>query len=339
MGKKVYSAPDYTFECDRHTSGYHGPSHLAVNVKCYKYPVLTGARLDKLKTMSAEDARIEERLQERAREDAVENWWEWARDRAAHYGLGTVSAVGRSGGWLCLDDWACHRLEELIEERETRCAHCDRAERDHVDDACLFGSTTYTPEEKLPASTREALDALKAYIDEINASMTGVHADWLDVFEQVVDDAYDDYLERKRRKPWPDYFMDIARLVATRATCDRKHVGAVIVRDNSILSTGYNGSISGAPHCDDVGHMMEDGHCVRTVHAEANAILQAARHGVRVEGATIYTTASPCWPCFQKIVTAGIKTIVFGELYRDQRIFDFAQQAGVTLVDMSKPSR
>lgn len=138
------------------------------------------------------------------------------------------------------------------------------------------------------------------------------------------------------RKPWPEYFMDIAKAVATRATCDRKHVGAVIVRDNRILSTGYNGSIPGAPHCDEVGHMMEDGHCVRTVHAEANAIMQAARHGVRLEGSTIYTTASPCWPCFQKIVTAGIKTIVFGELYRDPRIHAFAEQSGIELVDMSK---
>ena len=74
--------------------------------------------------------------------------------------------------------------------------------------------------------------------------------------------------------------MDIARQVATRATCDRKHVGAVLVRDRTILSTGYNGSIRGMPHCDEVGHMMENGHCVATVHAEANAILQAAKNGV-----------------------------------------------------------
>ncbi|MBA2706286.1 MAG: dCMP deaminase family protein [Gemmatimonadaceae bacterium] len=129
--------------------------------------------------------------------------------------------------------------------------------------------------------------------------------------------------------------MDIAKAVSTRATCDRKHVGAVIVAGNRILCTGYNGSIPGAPHCDDVGHMMEDGHCVRTVHAESNAINQAARHGVRIDGATIYTTASPCWPCFQKIVSAGLRTIVFGELYRDARIFEFATKSGIELIDMS----
>lgn len=130
--------------------------------------------------------------------------------------------------------------------------------------------------------------------------------------------------------------MDIATAVSTRATCDRKHVGAVIVRDSRILCTGYNGSIPGAPHCDDVGHMMEDGHCVRTIHAEANAINQAAKFGVRVGEAAIYTTASPCWPCFQKIVSAGLKKIVFGEVYRDQRIYEFAKSVGIELVDLSK---
>jgi dCMP deaminase len=101
------------------------------------------------------------------------------------------------------------------------------------------------------------------------------------------------------RVSWDEYFMGIALKVATRATCDRKHVGAVIVRDKTILSTGYNGSIRGLPHCSDAGHLMEDGHCVRTVHAEANAICQAARNGVRIEGGDIYTTASPCWSCFR----------------------------------------
>src|SRR5579885_1345821 len=90
------------------------------------------------------------------------------------------------------------------------------------------------------------------------------------------------------RVDWHRYFMNIASEVATRSTCDRKHVGAVIVRDKTILSTGYNGSVRGLPHCDDVGHMMEDGHCVATIHAEANAVIQAARNGVRLEGAEIY---------------------------------------------------
>jgi dCMP deaminase len=136
------------------------------------------------------------------------------------------------------------------------------------------------------------------------------------------------------RDSWDEYFMNIAQQVATRATCDRKHVGAVLVRDKTILSTGYNGSIRGLPHCDEVGHMMENGHCVATVHAEANAIIQAARNGVRIDGATIYTTASPCWPCFKLIANSGCLKIVFGEFYRDQRIFEYAEKLGIALLGL-----
>ena len=138
----------------------------------------------------------------------------------------------------------------------------------------------------------------------------------------------------ERRADWHTYFMRIARVATTRSTCDRKHVGAVIVRDKTILSTGYNGSIRGLPHCDEVGHLMENGHCVRTVHAEANAIVQAARNGVRIEGAEIYVTASPCWNCFKLLANAGIRRIYYGEFYRDERIVDFARQLGIELVDL-----
>jgi dCMP deaminase len=140
----------------------------------------------------------------------------------------------------------------------------------------------------------------------------------------------------RARASWDEYFMNIAKEVATRSTCDRKHVGAVIVRDKSILATGYNGSVRGLEHCDDDGHLMEDGHCVRTVHAEANAIVQAARNGMRIEGASITVTASPCWGCFRLIANAGIVRIVFGEFYRDQKIFDVSQKLGIELVDLSK---
>ena len=85
--------------------------------------------------------------------------------------------------------------------------------------------------------------------------------------------------------------------------------------------------------------MMEDGHCVATVHAEANAIIQAAKNGVAIEGATIYTTASPCWPCFKLIGNSGCKRIVFGEFYRDSRVFDFARQLGIELVELKVPER
>ena len=142
----------------------------------------------------------------------------------------------------------------------------------------------------------------------------------------------------KERASWDEYFMRIAEEVASRATCDRKHVGAVIVRDKSILATGYNGSIRGLPHCDEDGHLMEDGHCVRTIHAEANAIIQAARNGVRIEGATIYVTASPCWNCFKLIANAGIRKIFFGEFYRDERSRETAARIGIELVDLQMPA-
>jgi dCMP deaminase len=136
------------------------------------------------------------------------------------------------------------------------------------------------------------------------------------------------------RVDWHTYFMNIAHQVATRATCDRKHVGAVIVRDRTILSTGYNGSIRGMAHCDEVGHDIDGGHCVATIHAEANAILQAAKNGVGTDGAELYTTASPCWTCFKLIANAGIRTIYYGEFYRDQKSLKVAKQIGISLVDL-----
>ena len=140
--------------------------------------------------------------------------------------------------------------------------------------------------------------------------------------------------EIRPRASWDAYFMSIAQVVATRSTCPRKYVGAVIVRNRTILSTGYNGSIRGMPHCSDVGHMMEDNHCVATIHAEANAIIQAARNGVVIEGADVYVTASPCWNCFKQIANAGVRRIVYGEFYRDARIFDVATHIGIELLHL-----
>ncbi len=135
------------------------------------------------------------------------------------------------------------------------------------------------------------------------------------------------------RTSWEQYFMKIAQQVATRSTCDRKHIGAVIVRDKTILSTGYNGSIRTLAHCDEVGHMMDTKgeHCIRTVHAEANAIAQAAKNGVNVNQSEIYITASPCWTCFKLLANSGIVKVVFGEFYRDERIFKAAKLANIQL--------
>ena len=142
--------------------------------------------------------------------------------------------------------------------------------------------------------------------------------------------------DKKNRVSWAEYFMNIAHEVATRSTCNRKAVGAVIVRGKTILSTGYNGSIKGADHCADAGHEMENDHCARTIHAEANAIVQAARHGIRIEDSEIYVTASPCYDCFKMIANVGINKIYFGEFYRDERIIELAEKLDIQLSDLSK---
>jgi dCMP deaminase len=119
------------------------------------------------------------------------------------------------------------------------------------------------------------------------------------------------------RKSWDEYFLSIARNVAERSTCNRKQVGCVIVRDRAILSTGYAGSIRGQPHCLDVGcEIGPDGGCQRTIHAEINAVAQAAKHGTCIDGATAYVTLSPCYNCFKMLVNSGIRRVVFDEAYR-----------------------
>ena len=138
------------------------------------------------------------------------------------------------------------------------------------------------------------------------------------------------------RPDWPDYWMAMLPAVAARSTCLRRKVGCILVDAHQrIISTGYNGAIRGLPHCDEIGHQMENGHCVATVHAEANAIIQAAKNGSSIDGATVYTTASPCWPCFKLIANAGIRRVVFGEFYRDHRIFEVAARLQIELVALA----
>lgn len=116
--------------------------------------------------------------------------------------------------------------------------------------------------------------------------------------------------------------MEIAELVAKRATCDRRHVGSVLVRERRILTTGYNGAPRGLPECDAVGHMMKviDGResCVRTVHAEANAILNAAYDGIAIKGAELYVTCLPCYDCSLLLANVKIRRIVVGEYYESR---------------------
>ncbi|MCX7023751.1 MAG: cytidine/deoxycytidylate deaminase family protein [Spirochaetes bacterium] len=128
------------------------------------------------------------------------------------------------------------------------------------------------------------------------------------------------------RPSWDEYFMEVSRAIAKRATCDRGRSGCVIARDNQILATGYVGAPAGLPHCDEAGHKMkrlvhEDGtetqHCVRTVHAEQNAICQAAKRGVTIDGATLYCRMTPCRTCAMMIINCGVVRVVSERKYHD----------------------
>jgi dCMP deaminase len=138
--------------------------------------------------------------------------------------------------------------------------------------------------------------------------------------------------EHLARPSWDDYFMQITFEVATRSTCPRAAVGAVIVRDKRILTTGYNGAPTGLPHCTEVGCLLVNGHCVRTLHAEQNAIIQGALHGVDVSGSTLYVTHQPCVICAKMIINAGIRRVVYAGQYPDEIARSFLEEAGVELI-------
>ena len=120
-----------------------------------------------------------------------------------------------------------------------------------------------------------------------------------------------------QRISWDEYFMAQSHLLSLRSTCSRLSVVAPIVKDKRIVSGGYNGSIKGDEHCIDVGCKVVEGHCVRTIHAEINAILQCSKFGVGTEGATIYVTHFPCLNCTKSIIQAGIKEICYANDYRN----------------------
>ncbi|MGM8213899.1 ComE operon protein 2 [Virgibacillus sp. W0430] len=143
------------------------------------------------------------------------------------------------------------------------------------------------------------------------------------------------------RISWQQYFMAQSYIAALRSTCTRLKVGAVIVRDNRMIASGYNGSVSDGAHCIDHGCYMVDGHCARTVHAEANALLQCARFGVSTESTHIYVTHYPCLQCCKMIIQSGITKLFYAEDYRNHKYaIDLFKEAGIatqkiTLEDIS----
>jgi dCMP deaminase len=137
------------------------------------------------------------------------------------------------------------------------------------------------------------------------------------------------------RPDWDSYFMKIAFAVSERSTCDRAFVGCVLVLEKRILTTGFNGSPAGQPHCDEVGHLMVEGHCVRTIHAETNAIIQAALHGVSTKGSTCYVTHFPCINCTKALINAGITRLVYCDNYRvDPNALNFMQAAEIEICEV-----
>lgn len=169
------------------------------------------------------------------------------------------------------------------------------------------------------------------YVFDNGGSIEDLRAKVEEVLQQI---AY-------RRPSWDEYFMELANTASKRATCDRGRSGCVIVKDRQVLVTGYVGSPAGLPHCDEVGHLFrqtieEDGrisnHCVRTVHAEQNAICQAARRGIALEGATLYCRMTPCRTCAMLIINCGIKRVVCEKKYHaGAESEEMLRQAGVEL--------
>jgi len=147
--------------------------------------------------------------------------------------------------------------------------------------------------------------------------------------------------EEFKRPSWDEYFMEIARVVGTRGTCDRGRNGAVLVKNKRIITTGYVGAPKNLPHCSEVGHLMSDviidgkitKHCIRTAHAESNAIVQAALHGVSTEGATLYVKFEPCLTCAKMIINAGVKRVVCEKMYHAGEITrQIFKEAGIEVV-------
>lgn len=150
------------------------------------------------------------------------------------------------------------------------------------------------------------------------------------------------------RVSWDEYFMEIADIVKTRSTCMRRQVGAVIVKDNRIITTGYNGAPSGCRHCTEIGTCFRQEHNIpsgerhemcRAIHAEQNAIIQAARIGNTTDGATIYVTDFPCVICAKLCINAGIKRIVYSKSYPDKLSLEMLNEAGIELVDFEKEKK
>jgi len=141
------------------------------------------------------------------------------------------------------------------------------------------------------------------------------------------------------RPQWDEYFLKLAMLASERATCPRMHCGCVLVKDKNVVATGYNGSIPGDEHCEDVGCLVVENHCIRTNHAEMNALTQAAKHGNSVEGAIAYVTNMPCTTCAKALIASGIKRVVVFSDYHDTQATKFFAVSGVKIDKIDMPAK
>ena len=137
----------------------------------------------------------------------------------------------------------------------------------------------------------------------------------------------------KPRQPWNTYFLSLASAIATRSTCSRLRVGAVFVRENRILATGYNGSLPGRAHCDDVGCLLHKNHCVRTVHAEENAVAQAAQHGVSLADSFLFVTHLPCLRCYKLVLASGVSRVYYQTQYGVADLSLYRQLQGMSRLE------
>ena len=141
-----------------------------------------------------------------------------------------------------------------------------------------------------------------------------------------------------KRPDWDEYFLKLAMLASERSTCPRMHCGCVLVKDKNVIATGYNGSIPGDDHCDDAGCLIVDNHCVRTVHAEMNALIQAAKRGHPIDGATAYVTNMACTTCAKALISAGVKRVVIFSDFHDTLATEFFKKAKVKVEKHAIPS-
>lgn len=146
-------------------------------------------------------------------------------------------------------------------------------------------------------------------------------------------------MRKSKRPSWDEYFLKLAMLASERSTCPRMHCGCVFVRDKFVLATGYNGSLPGHPHCEEIGCLVVDNHCVRTNHAEMNALTQAAIHGVTLKGATAYITNMSCTTCAKALIASGIVRVVVFSDFHDTLATQFYSSSGVEIIKSEMPER